>query len=406
MSIKTLNAGLDLTALFGSYAAAIQQAIEESYPNTPFSCVIYDSNPPDTFTYSWLKRALWVRPDGTGEITLNAYDDFVLHDWKNILTFAIPAGSIGTTQLLDGGVTLAKLTASGVSALQIIQRNGANNGWIFVNPADALSVNTIDPTKLIKPGSGDRMLTCIAGVIAWTLLSDILSYIADNSIGIGKITRGGSSTKGVFLATSPDGSSIGWVPMDPSLYLADSSIPLTKIAPGTNGQHMVTAGGIAAWATPVAGPATAILRYAPASATAPQSIPNTTDTTVVLDGAATFDPDGILTVGSNQFSLVAGKYLVRARTRVYGMDAGSARFYLYNKTDAAEVTGGSDTYTAVTADEDVYDLMINVGLNLTATKAFDLRVWHNFGAAKNLGVAASLAGKKETYVTIEVIRYA
>ena len=32
MSVKTLNAGLDLTALFGSYAAAIQQAIEESYP--------------------------------------------------------------------------------------------------------------------------------------------------------------------------------------------------------------------------------------------------------------------------------------------------------------------------------------------------------------------------------------
>ena len=406
MSIKTLNAGLDLTALFGSYAAAIAQAIEESTPNTPFSCVIYDVNPPDTFTYDWLKRALWIRPDGTGEITLNAYDDFVLHDWKNILTFAIPAGSIGTSQFVDGSVTLAKLTASGVSALQIIQRNGANNEWIFVNPADALSVNTIDPTKLIKPGSGDRMLTCIAGVIAWTLLSDILSYIADNSVGIAKITRGGSSAKGVFLATSPDGSSIGWVPLDPSLYLADSSIPLTKIVPGTNGQQMVTAGGIAAWATPVAGPATAILRYAPASATAPQSIPNTTDTTVTLDGAATFDPDGILTVGANQFSLVAGKYLVRARTRISGYVPGSARFYLYNKTDAAEVTDGSDTYTADTNDDDVYDLMINVGLNLTATKAFDLRVWQNFGGARNLGVAASLAGKKETYVTIEVTRYA
>ena len=97
---------------------------------------------------------------------------------------------------------------------------------------------------------------------------------------------------------------------------------------------------------------------------------------------------------------------MRARARILGNDPGSVRFYLYNKTDAAEVTDGSDTYTAATNDDDVYDLFVSAALNLTATKAFDLRVWHNLGVAKNLGVAASLAGKKETYVTIEVIRYA
>jgi hypothetical protein len=68
------------------------------------------------------------------------------------------------------------------------------------------------------------------------------------------------------------------------------------------------------------------------------------------------DPDGIVSISSNQFTLQAGTYTIEWSAPCYMGGRGAAK--LYNITDAADVGYGNTHYTAASAQSDTYGAIV------------------------------------------------
>ena len=65
------------------------------------------------------------------------------------------------------------------------------------------------------------------------------------------------------------------------------------------------------------------------------------------------DPDSIVTIANDQFTLQAGSYFIEARSPAYGVD--SHRIRLYNATDSSEVQLGPSSYSREATSDLGYD---------------------------------------------------
>ena len=116
------------------------------------------------------------------------------------------------------------------------------------------------------------------------------------------------------------------------------------------------------------------------------------------------DPDGIVTISSNQFTLQAGSYLIRASAPAY--KAARHQILINNVTDSAVAAVGQPEYCG--GGESVGNRAFAAGrVTITSAKAFDIR--HRVGSAEStygLGVEANYDLQPNIYTIVEIFKEA
>ena len=116
------------------------------------------------------------------------------------------------------------------------------------------------------------------------------------------------------------------------------------------------------------------------------------------------DPDGIVTISSNQFTLQAGSYLIRASAPAY--KAARHQILINNVTDSAVAAVGQPEYCSASAG--VGNRAFAAGrVTITGAKAFDIR--HRVGNAETtygLGVEANYDLQPNIYTIVEIFKEA
>ena len=120
------------------------------------------------------------------------------------------------------------------------------------------------------------------------------------------------------------------------------------------------------------------------------------------------DPDSIVSISSNQFTLGAGTYLIKWRCP--GLRIQEFNTALYNVSDSAYTAFGESAYSYNSDGDTSYgEGMARV--TISGTKTFDIRMICNTGAgATALGRGAdnmsnfNTAGGQETYTTVQIYK--
>ena len=116
------------------------------------------------------------------------------------------------------------------------------------------------------------------------------------------------------------------------------------------------------------------------------------------------DPDSIVTISNNQFTLQAGSYLIRASAPAY--KANRHQILINNVTDSAVAAVGQPEYCG--SGESVGNRAFAAGrVTITGAKAFDIR--HRVGSAEatyGLGVEANYDLQPNIYTIVEIFKEA
>lgn len=118
-----------------------------------------------------------------------------------------------------------------------------------------------------------------------------------------------------------------------------------------------------------AGSPTIILEDQQAQNTAGGTFNSGADRTRVIN-TEVYDPLGLCSIASNQFTLLAGKYYIEWSAPAVLVDAHQS--FLYNVTDTAEVKRGTSEYASST-DLAASRSFGNAVVTITASKAFEIR---------------------------------
>jgi hypothetical protein len=114
------------------------------------------------------------------------------------------------------------------------------------------------------------------------------------------------------------------------------------------------------------------------------------------------DPDGIVTISNNQFTLQAGSYLIRASAPAY--KANRHQILINNVTDSAVAAVGQPEYCG--SGESVGNRAFAAGrVTISGAKAFDIR--HRVGNAEStygLGVEANYDLQPNIYTIVEIYK--
>ena len=167
---------------------------------------------------------------------------------------------------------------------------------------------------------------------------------------------------------------------------------------GTSGQVLTSGGASAApsWAD-AAGISVARITDSKTSGTAGGTFTSgawrTRDLNTIED-----DPDSIVTLSSNQFTLGAGTYLIQWSAPVYRVN--SHKTQLYDVTGATDLGKGSSEYS--NNGDSVQTISVGSDVvTLTANNTFEIQhQCQTTVSGDGFGVAASFAAEKYTMVTI------
>ena len=115
------------------------------------------------------------------------------------------------------------------------------------------------------------------------------------------------------------------------------------------------------------------------------------------------DPDGIVSIGSNQFTLGAGTYLIVATAPAYRIDQHMVK--LYNATSSSDVAFGTSGFNQGTNGRTLDTSTVRCRVAITGSTAFEIqhrsqsnRSSTGLGVATNFGV--------ETYTVVEIYKEA
>lgn len=116
------------------------------------------------------------------------------------------------------------------------------------------------------------------------------------------------------------------------------------------------------------------------------------------------DPSGIVSLSSNQFTLGAGTYWIKARSPFYA--AGRCKIKLRNITDSSDALIGSSAYCNNSAYSHI-DAIVEGRITIAGTKAFEIqyRCENTDGTTRGLGVESNF-GVVEVYTEVEIWREA
>jgi len=110
------------------------------------------------------------------------------------------------------------------------------------------------------------------------------------------------------------------------------------------------------------------------------------------------DPDSIVTLSSNQFTLGAGTYLIQWSAPAYKVEHHKTQ--LYDVTGATDLAKGTSEYNATGSSIQTISVGFDV-VTLTANNTFEIQHrCHTTASSNGLGVCASFAAEKYAMVTI------
>tara|TARA_B100001093_G_scaffold270229_1_gene258349 strand:+ start:188 stop:730 length:543 start_codon:yes stop_codon:yes gene_type:complete len=122
------------------------------------------------------------------------------------------------------------------------------------------------------------------------------------------------------------------------------------------------------------------------------------------------DEDGIVSISSNQFTLQAGSYLIKASCPVYDVARNQAQ--IYNVTDSTSVAVGQSNFVGTTANESGTSLVYG-RTTITAQKVFEIRhaaqttsYDYGFGVAANSSANGHDMGTVEIFTMVEIYKEA
>jgi len=175
---------------------------------------------------------------------------------------------------------------------------------------------------------------------------------------------------------------------------------------GSSGQVLTSAGSgaVPTWTTPAAGLFESVAAVTDRKATgtdAGSSVQNTWSTRVL--NHELFDPDGIVSLSSNQFTLGAGTYYVEWAAPLHDAQYGKTR--LYNATDSVTVLDGEGLYSPTALDLTVWFRGF-ARFTIASSKAFEIQ--YNVSSDQvsyGLGIGTN-RGAYEYYTTVRIFKEA
>ncbi len=224
-----LDAGADLTPTFGAHAAQITQAIELAVPNSYRGAVIVSETTPTTSGqpsgyptgwYAWQKRCLWYKVS-TKE--LFAFDGTT---WAPVK--ATPAnGSVGTAQLADGSVTIAKLSPTGGDPYQVQRNDSGGTALEWIDAVELFGPNEIAISKLADSSVGYFVLTRNGPTKAWVAFDSatLLALLGSDQIPVDYLAHGSALQVPMMNAGA---TAVTWAAVLSGI--ADYTVPIAKIS--------------------------------------------------------------------------------------------------------------------------------------------------------------------------------
>jgi hypothetical protein len=112
------------------------------------------------------------------------------------------------------------------------------------------------------------------------------------------------------------------------------------------------------------------------------------------------DPENIVTITSNQFTLQAGTYLVEWSAPVYDVNQNTSR--LQNITDSTTDVEGTSVYTS--GVDDVANTSIGAGvITIAPAKVFEIQHYCITTKTNNgFGVTTNVTGKNNVYTLVKI----
>ena len=203
------------------------------------------------------------------------------------------------------------------------------------------------------------------------------------------------------LNGSTDGSVSLQAPADTSPTGTDKTFTLPT-ADGTSGQVLATNGsGALSFANPGTFTSYAIICDQKAQNTQGGTATNGAHRTRDLNTEIA-DPDGIVSISSNQFTLQAGSYLIEARAPGYDCHGHQTR--LYNATTSTTIQNGTTGYSNAAGNVLSYSVVL-ARVVITGATAFEIQ--HRVATTKadtGFGVAFNVA--QEIYTTVKIYKEA
>lgn len=202
------------------------------------------------------------------------------------------------------------------------------------------------------------------------------------------------------MAIKLNGSTSGSVALDAPADTSPSGTDVTLTLPtsaGSSGQYLQTNGsGTLSWQT-VDSVSVARITDSKASGTSGGTFTSgawrTRDLNTIED-----DPDSIVTLASNQFTLGAGTYLIQWSAPA--IKAGSHKTQLWDVTGSTDLAKGTSEYTASADSIQTHSFGFDI-VTLTASNTFEIQhrtaITH---ATNGFGVPSSMAAEKYAMVTI------
>lgn len=366
-----LTEGLDPTGLACISAADLLQMFRASLPAADIGYVIQSETTPDVVTYPELEQFIWVKPS-TGESYV----------WNG--SWALTKTSVS---IADASVTSAKLSPSGGNPGDIYQVDPSGTYIGFISIVNAITNNTIPVGKLVK-GSNGTVLVTKAGAISWetnaTFWADLIAVAPNGSIPVAKVAGGGTST--------PTGAAGGDLAGTyPNPILANSGVVAgsyggagVPISVTVDTKGRVTS---IADATGMKVP-TAKLYYETSAGV--DGVVNTAGNRVVNLNNSN-DPEGIVSLVANAFTLSAGTYEIEALFPFsFAVGSGTSRLLvgLYDVTNATYRDWAYDVADAGDDGDYVEVCLKGIILTIAVNTQYEFR-WsvqgtnpnHNFWAA-------------------------
>ncbi len=219
-----LDPGMDLVAEPCITKSNVQQAIALAQPKAAFGFVVQGQSAPDVITYPVLARFLWVELNASDIPTGNLF----YYDGTTWTLLSV----LNPNNIINGSITLTKLSVSGGAPYDIIQINAAATGLIFTSIVNAITNGSLPLAKLVGTGDvlNNYIFAGISGVNQFIQITTIPGLLSDNSIPIMKLVRGGESAYGLLLTTSADGTLISWNVFDAQGMIPDADIFIAKLA--------------------------------------------------------------------------------------------------------------------------------------------------------------------------------
>lgn len=240
--------GIDPTSTFGGYASVLLQLIRQAIPSSTYGMVLFDTTAPDvTGSNAWRKTCVWLSLLNPAEPALYVYRTSS-PGWVNINDI-ISANSITTAMIQNNAVTLAKLSVSGGTALQLIRVNATATAFEFVSLASLVTVGSIPVGSLITTGIPPGELR-FAGVFGpttaqWLTAVQIINALADATISPDLIAPPGAlAARSKFLTARTADAFATYRFLEPNVDMLNDTLSGGKLQNGTVGPEKIYSTGV------------------------------------------------------------------------------------------------------------------------------------------------------------------